>query len=84
MLGLPPQGHFTQPNLSLPSLAAYLRANGKPDVTLVDANIEAYDYFLSRDRLQRSLEHVGASDALAPLDRRSQLNYTEMERYLGG
>ena len=81
VLVFPPQGHFTQPNLSLPSLAAYLRANGKPDVTLIDANIEAYDHFLSRDRLQRSLDRVGASEALASLDRQPQLRYTEMERY---
>ena len=30
-LVFPPQGHFTQPYLSLPSLAAFLRANGIED-----------------------------------------------------
>ena len=45
-LVFPPQGHFTQPYLSLPSLAAYLRANGVPDVWQLDENIEAYDHFV--------------------------------------
>lgn len=77
----PPQGHFTQPYLSLPSLAAYLRANGIEDVTLIDANIEAYDYFLSEERLARSLEKVRASERLDELDDRESLGFTEMEDY---
>ena len=51
-LVFPPQGHFTQPYLSLPSLTAYLRANGYPDVWQLDENIAAYDHFLSRARLE--------------------------------
>ena len=58
LLIFPPQGHFTQPYLSLPSLVAWLNQNGYEDVTQLDLNIEAYDYFLSRERLTRSLERV--------------------------
>src|SRR5262245_25582986 len=77
----PPQGHFTQPYLSLPSLGAYLRANGVRDVELIDASIEAYDHFLSRDRLRRSLERIRAGEGLASLDARDSLGFSEMERY---
>ena len=80
-LVFPPQGHFTQPYLSLPSLTAYLRQQGVDDVTQIDASIEAYDHFLSRERLARSLQRVGAGAGLAALDGRAGLGYTEMERY---
>lgn len=80
-LVFPPQGHFTQPYLSLPSLAAYLRANSKHEVTLFDANIEAYDHFLSKERLGRSLEKLRASEELAKLDTQDTLNFSDMERY---
>jgi radical SAM superfamily enzyme YgiQ (UPF0313 family) len=80
-LVFPPQGHFTQPYLSLPSLGAYLTANGVPDVTLIDANIEAYDRFLSTGRLRRSLAVVRAGEGLAALDCRDGLRFSEMERY---
>jgi radical SAM superfamily enzyme YgiQ (UPF0313 family) len=80
-LVFPPQGHFTQPYLSLPSLGAYLTANGVPDVTLIDANIEAYDRFLSPARLRRSLEAVRAGEGLAALEGCEALGFSEMERY---
>ncbi|MCZ6596740.1 MAG: radical SAM protein [Planctomycetota bacterium] len=80
-LVFPPQGHFTQPYLSLPSLAAYLRAHGFDDVEQIDANIEAYDHFLSRDRLARSLERVRAGEGLAGLNALAELRYSEMERF---
>jgi len=80
-LVFPPQGHFTQPYLSLPSLAAYLRAHGVGDVALLDLSIEAYDHFLSRDRLRRSLERVRAGEGLGSLERRDRLCFSEMERY---
>ena len=80
-LVFPPQGHFTQPYLSLPSLAAYLRANGFEDVTMIDASIEAYDHFLSRDRLLRSLTSVRSGEGLASLDAKASLGFSEMERY---
>ena len=77
----PPQGHFTQPYLSLPSLAAYLRANGYADVEQLDLNIEAYDAFLSRERLERSLARIDADGQLAALDAQEQLVFSDMERY---
>ena len=64
-LVFPPQGHFTQPYLSLPTLTAYLRQNGHDDVHQLDVNIAAYDHFLSRDRLALSLERVRANEELA-------------------
>ncbi len=79
-LVFPPQGHFTQPYLSLPSLSAYLRSHGR-EVDPLDLNIEAYDHFLSRDRLARSLEHVRAKSRLAELDRLEHLRFSDMERY---
>lgn len=77
----PPQGHFTQPYLSLPSLAAYLRAHGVGEVHQLDESIEAYDYFLSKERLRRSLERVRAGEGLAALDEHDTLGFSEMERY---
>jgi len=80
-LVFPPQGHFTQPYLSLPSLAAYLRAHRVSEVHQLDESIEAYDYFLSPERLQRSLDKVRAGEGLASLDARDSLLFSEMERY---
>jgi radical SAM superfamily enzyme YgiQ (UPF0313 family) len=80
-LVFPPQGHFTQPYLSLPSLAAYLRQHGVGRVEQIDASIEAYDHFLSRPRLARSLERVRSGGGLAALERRAELGFSDMERY---
>jgi len=80
-LVFPPQGHFTQPYLSLPTLTAYLHQEGLADVTQIDASIEAYDRFLSPERLARSLERVRAGGGLASLEAKDALRYTEMERY---
>jgi radical SAM superfamily enzyme YgiQ (UPF0313 family) len=76
----PPQGHFTQPYLSLPSLSAYLRAHGR-EVWQLDESIEAYDHFLSRARLERSLARIRAPERLAELEARPELRFSEMERY---
>lgn len=65
-LVFPPQGHFTQPYLALPCIQAWLVANGFDDVELVDANIEAYDRFLSREYLTFAARRVGER---LPLDR---------------
>src|SRR6185436_7760000 len=80
-LVFPPQGHFTQPYLSLPSLTAYLRANGYPDVWQLDENIAAYDHFLSRERVERSLARIQAPAKLSALEQKSELVFSEMERY---
>ncbi len=81
VLVFPPQGHFTQPYLSLPSLKAYLNQNGIEDVSQLDVNIEAYDHFLSAERLARSLERVRANDRLAELEAQDALRFSGMERY---
>lgn len=77
----PPQAHFTQPLLALPSLAAWLRQNGMNDLELIDASIESYDYFLSGRRIARSLDRIRAQERLAALDRKEQLVFSEMETY---
>lgn len=77
----PPQGHFTQPYLSLPSLAAYLRVHGVERVEQFDESILAYDHFLSRARIERALAKVRAGDGLDALDQRDALCFSEMERY---
>ncbi len=81
LLVFPPQGHFTQPYLALPSLAAYLRARGFDDVHVMDANIEAYHYFLSRERLAHSLERVRSSGRLERLEAAQRLSYSDMVAY---
>ena len=77
----PPQGHFTQPYLSLPSLKAYLNQQGYDDVHQLDVNIEAYDHFLSKERLTRALERIAAAPRLEALDRKDELRFSDMERY---
>src|SRR6188472_2585910 len=76
-LVFPPQGHFTQPYLALPCLKGWLGAHSFDDVELVDANIEAYDAFLTRDYLESCrarvaqrlpLERFGAADTLGYRD----------------
>jgi len=81
LLLFPPQGHFTQPYLSLPSLSAYLRQHGAGDVHQWDVNIEAYDHFLSAQRLRRSLDAVRSRGSLADFDPRAGLRLSEAERY---
>ena len=81
LLIFPPQGHFTQPYLSLPSLTAYLRQNGYDDVHQMDVSIESYDHFLSGPRLHRSIERIGAAGRLAELDAKDSLSFSDMEQY---
>ena len=81
LLLFPPQGHFTQPYLSLPSLTAWLKQNGYEDVTQIDVNMQAFDHFLSRGRLTRSLERIRDRERFADLDSLDRLRFSEMERY---
>jgi hypothetical protein len=81
LLIFPPQGHFTQPFLALPSLRAYLEEQGFDDVHVMDASIEAYEWFLSRERLRRSFDTLTASARLERLERMDALRYTEMVEY---
>ncbi|MFN0205472.1 MAG: B12-binding domain-containing radical SAM protein [Planctomycetota bacterium] len=77
----PPQAHFTQPLLAIPSLAAYLRREGFSNVTCIDAGIESYDYFLSRNRLLRSIESIRAASRFDILNRRPSLGFSAMGEY---
>src|SRR5659263_702859 len=53
----PPQWIPTQPYLSLPTLAAYLRANNC-DVQQIDVNVSFYDHLLSKNGLGDYLERA--------------------------
>lgn len=79
LLLFPPQAHFTQPYLALPSLLAYLRANGFPDTHQRDLNLESLEYFLSADRLALSRSRVRA--ALSGFRGDRALPLAEMDRF---
>ncbi len=81
LLVFPPQGHFTQPYLALPSLKAWLGQNGYDDVHLMDANIEAYEWFLSPGRLTESLRRIEETGRLTELERRANLGYSDLVEY---
>ena len=81
LLLFPPQGHFTQPYLALPSLQAYLKQEGFADTHLMDANIESYEWFLSRDRLAKSRRRLQEAGRWGELEAKSELNYSEMLEY---
>jgi radical SAM superfamily enzyme YgiQ (UPF0313 family) len=81
LLVFPPQGHFTQPFLAVPALRAYLEAQGHDDVHVMDANIEAYEWFLGRPRLERAFDRIRASGRLGELERRSALRYSDLTEY---
>jgi len=81
LLLFPPQGHFTQPYLSLPSLTAWLKQNGFEDVTQMDLSMLAFDTFLSPERLRRSLESIRARGSFESLNERESLTFSEMESY---
>lgn len=79
LLLFPPQAHFTQPYLALPSLLAYLRANGFPDTHQRDLNLESLEYFLSSERLARSRSRV--REALTNYRGDRSLTLPEMDRF---
>jgi hypothetical protein len=80
-LVFPPQGHFTQPYLALPCLKAYLQVNGFDDVELLDANIEAYDHFLSRGVLERCADTVARELPLARFAGLATLPFGELAAF---
>ena len=53
LLLFPPHWSPTQPYLSLPTLASFLRSKGH-DVAMRDINVELFNILLSRDHLQKS------------------------------
>lgn len=80
-LVFPPQGHFTQPYLALPCLKAYLATSGFDDVELVDANIEAYDRFLTRRWLARAKRKVEEKLPLARFEHRDRLDFGDLDAF---
>lgn len=80
-LVFPPQGHFTQPYLALPCLAAWLKTHGFEDVELVDASVEAYERFLSPGYLERARERVEERVPLRSFRGRKELPFGEMEAF---
>ncbi len=79
LLVFPPQAHPTQPYLSLPSLVAFLRANGFPDSHQRDLNLESHEWFLRRERLELSRDRVAAAFAAFPVDQ--PLPLPDMDRF---
>ncbi len=77
----PPQGHFTQPTLALPCLAAYLEANGFGNVHITDASIEAYDRFLSAEYLEFAAERAARRLDLQRFEGLDELPFEELENY---
>ncbi|MCP3916352.1 MAG: radical SAM protein, partial [bacterium] len=80
-LVFPPQGHFTQPHLAIPCLAAWLKHAGFDDVEQLDLSIEAYDHFLTPEYLSWAKERV--ADRL-PLERfagAGELPFSEMRAW---
>jgi hypothetical protein len=77
----PPQGHFTQPYLALPCIKAWLVAHGFDDVELVDANIEAYDRFLSKEYLEFAAERVRSRLPLERFASRRELPFRDLAAF---
>lgn len=77
----PPQGHFTQPYLALPCLKAWLVQHGFEDVELVDANIDAYDRFLSAAYLERARGLVSARLPLERFEHRAELPFRDLAAF---
>lgn len=78
ILLFPPVGDPYQPYLSLPSLAAFLRAAGR-EVIQRDLNIEAYEAFLSAPRLTAAQQAVAVR--LAVLEAQPHLDAAERAEY---
>jgi anaerobic magnesium-protoporphyrin IX monomethyl ester cyclase len=66
LLAFPPQGHWTQPHLAIPSLVAWLRAEGYSNVHQMDLSVEAFDHFLTPAYLARA---KAKAEARLPLER---------------
>jgi len=77
----PPTCDPTAPYLSLPTLAAWLRARGKR-VTPIDANVEAYDGLLQRVVMEKTAQkiqdHLKKLDKKPSLDHRDQIHYVRL------
>jgi hypothetical protein len=74
----PPSCDPTAPYLSVPTLTAWLRAHGV-DVVPVDANVEAWEWLLSRRRLEAIAARVEAR--IEALESRATLGHDEQLEY---
>jgi len=75
----PPKSDITQPHLCLPSLKAYLGENGYPDVIQRDLGIEAYDFLVSGEHLQKAFDKVCLR--FNELENLDKLNYKQAKEY---
>ncbi len=80
-LVFPPQGHFTQPYLALPCIKAFLQANGFDEVELVDANVEAYDRFLSAEYLRYAKGRAAQRLPLDAFSKQGALPFHELSAF---
>ncbi|MCX6583581.1 MAG: radical SAM protein [Candidatus Aminicenantes bacterium] len=74
-----PAADFTQPYPAIPYLAGYLRRQGEK-VTIKDLNIDAHEYILSQDFLEKCRQKV--DQRFAFLEKRNSLNFIEQKEYL--
>ena len=80
-LVFPPQGHFTQPYLALPCIKAFLQAHGFDEVELVDANVEAYDRFLTADYLRYAKGRAAERLPLEGFAQQTALPFQELSAF---
>jgi len=74
----PPTCDPTAPYLSIPTLAAWLRAHGKK-VLPIDANVEAYDRLLQGQIMEETAKKIRIS--LKKLDKKPSLNHADQMHY---
>lgn len=79
LLIFPPQAHFTQPYLALPSLVGWLKHNGFADTHQLDVNLASVHHFLSRERLMLARDRVRQRLAVFAGDR--ALDLRDMDRF---
>ncbi len=78
----PPTCDPTAPYLSVPTLAAWLRSNRRKngvEVTVIDANVEAWERLLTRKSLERSRERI--LERIAELERKPALAHEDQLIY---
>ena len=74
-----PAADFTQPYPAIPYLAGYLRQKGE-NVIIKDLNIEAHEYILSEEFLEKCRQKV--DQRFTFLDKKNSLNFNEQKEYM--
>ncbi|UCH96817.1 MAG: B12-binding domain-containing radical SAM protein [Candidatus Aminicenantes bacterium] len=74
-----PAADFTQPYPAIPYLAGYLRHQGE-NVIIKDLNIEAHEYILSEEFLEKCRQKL--DQRFAFLDKKNSLNFNEQKEYM--